>query len=174
MAGRAGAISHVHPAGHIGITQRIVGVAAAAALGIDAYVHLRDAGFYDSVTTSVVSQGTLFRVEAVVATVVGLAVLIRPRRIWWAAALLTLASAFGAVVLYTYVNVGVLGPLPNMYEPTWALPDKLLAAWAEGAGTALAMIGLFLSIRRHRRTRSRGTTFGGAETGRQWNDQAAA
>jgi hypothetical protein len=31
-------------------------------------------------------------------------------------------------LLYTYVDVGSLGPLPNMYEPTWALPGKRASA----------------------------------------------
>jgi NhaP-type Na+/H+ or K+/H+ antiporter len=159
---------------HLGKTQRVVGVAAAATLAVDAYVHLHDAGFYDSVKTSVISQGTLFRAEAVFAIAIGLALLIRPRRIWWTAALLILASAFGAVMLYRYVNVGVLGPLPNMYEPTWVLPGKLLSAWAEGAGTALTAIGLLLSVRGHRRSLRGRTTLDRAEVGRQWTDQAAA
>ena len=46
------------------VLNRLLGVATAAALGIDAYVHARDAGFYDAVRTSVISQGTLFRLEA--------------------------------------------------------------------------------------------------------------
>jgi hypothetical protein len=159
---------------HVGLTQRVVSVAAAASLAIDAYVHLHDAGFYDSVKTSVISQGTLFRAEAVLSIAVGLVLLIRPRRIWWAAALLLLASAFGAVVLYRFVNVGVLGPLPNMYEPTWVLPGKLVSAWAEAAGTAVTAIGLFLAVRTHRRTLVRRTSHDGTQGGRDWTDQAAA
>jgi hypothetical protein len=55
--------------------------------------------------------------------------------------LVVAASAFGAVVLYRYVDVGRLGPLPNMYEPTWAPPGKAASAWAEGAGIILAAAG---------------------------------
>jgi len=126
---------------------RLLGVATAAMLGIDAVVHARDAHFYDAVRTSVISQGTLFRLEAAVAAIIAIALLIRPSRIWWAAALIVAASAFGAVVLYTYVDVGSLGPLPNMYEPTWALPGKSVSAWAEGAGTILAAVGLLTTFR---------------------------
>jgi hypothetical protein len=84
--------------------------------------------------------------------VIALALLIRPSRLWWAAALIVAASAFGAVVLYRYVDVGRLGPLPNMFEPTWALPGKAASAWAEGAGIILATAGL-LTTRRVRAPR---------------------
>jgi hypothetical protein len=40
------------------VTQRILGVAAAGALGIDAYVHLRDAGFYEGKVALVTGVGT--------------------------------------------------------------------------------------------------------------------
>jgi hypothetical protein len=129
------------------VTTRLLGVATAVALGIDAYVHARDAAFYDAVRTPVISQGTLFRLEAGVAGLIAVALLIRPSRLWWAAALLVAASAFGAVVLYRYVDVGSLGPLPNMYEPTWALPGKAASAWAEGAGIILAAAGLLTTGR---------------------------
>ena len=124
------------------VTTRLLGVATAVSLGIDSYVHARDAAFYDAVRTSVISQGTLFRLEAVVAGLIALALLIRPSRLWWTAALIVAASAFGAVLLYRYVDVGQLGPLPNMFEPTWALPGKATSAWAEGAGIVLAAAGL--------------------------------
>jgi hypothetical protein len=126
-------------------------VATAASLGIDAYVHAHDAAFY-AVRTSVISQGTLFRLEAAVAALIAVALLMSPSRFWWAAALLVAASAFGAVVLYRYVDVGRLGPLPSMYEPTWALPGKAASAWAEGAGIILAAAGL-LTTRRVRAPR---------------------
>jgi hypothetical protein len=100
------------------LIQRILGVAAATCLAIDAYVHFHGAGFYGAVTTPLPSQATLFRVQACLAAAAGLALLIRPSRAWWAATLLIAGSAFGAVMLYRYVNVGTLGPIPNMYEPT--------------------------------------------------------
>jgi hypothetical protein len=132
------------------VINRLLGVATAAMLGIDAVVHARDAHFYDAVRTSVISQGTLFRLEAAVAALVVVALLIRPSRIWWAAALIVTLSAFGAVVLYQYVDVGQLGPIPNMYEPTWALPGKSASAWAEGIGVILAAAGLLTTRARTR------------------------
>lgn len=152
MARGIGATGRLRRWSPVEIAQRVLAVAAAATLGVDAYVHFHDAGFYDSVKSSSISQGTLFRVEAVLAVTVGLALLVRPRRrIPWAAALLVAASAFGAVMLYRYVNVGALGPLPNMYEPTWVSPGKLTSAWAEGTGTVIAAIGLFVAIHTHSR-----------------------
>ena len=118
-------------------------VATAAALGIDAAVHLRNASAYDTVTATV-SQGQLFRLEAGLAIAVGLLVLLRPRRGSWVAALLVGASALAAVLLYRYVDVGSLGPLPNMYENTWQVPGKLLSAYAEGAAVVLAGLGLLV------------------------------
>jgi hypothetical protein len=54
-------------------------------------------------------------------------------------------------VLYTYVNVGSLAGLPNMYEPSWGPPGKALSAIAEGTGALLALGGLAWSIQRGRR-----------------------
>jgi hypothetical protein len=116
-------------------------VGTAAALAIDAAVHWQNAPAYDAVKATV-SQGELFRAEAVAAVAVGLLVLIRPRRSSWVAALLVGASALGAALLYRYVDVGVVGPLPDMYENTWQVPGKLLSAYAEGAAVVLAALGL--------------------------------
>jgi hypothetical protein len=137
----------------LSLANRLLGLATAAVLCVDVYVHAHDASFYDAVRTSVISQGTVFRLEAAVAALISVALLIRPSQLLWAAALIVTASAFGAVVLYQYVDVGTLGPLPNMYEPTWALPGKAASAWAEGAGILLAAAGLLTT----RTTRARTT-----------------
>jgi hypothetical protein len=116
-------------------------VATAAALGIDAAVHWQNAPAYDAVTATV-SQGQLFRVEAALAVAVGLLVLVRPRPSSWLAALAVAGSALAAVLLYRYVDLGSLGPLPDMYENTWQVPGKLLSAYAEAAAVVLAALGL--------------------------------
>jgi hypothetical protein len=116
-------------------------VGTAAALGIDAAVHWQNASAYDAVTATI-SQGELFRIEAVLAVAVGLLVLLWPRRGSWVAALGVGASGLAAVLLYRYVDLGALGPLPNMYENTWQVPGKLLSAYAEGAAIVLAGLGL--------------------------------
>jgi hypothetical protein len=120
-------------------------VGTAAALGTGAVVHWQNASAYDAVTATI-SQGELFRVEAAVAVAVGLLVLLWPRRGSWVAALGVGASALAAVLLYRYVDLGPLGPLPDMYENTWQVPGKLLSAYAEGAAVVLA--GLSLVVHR--------------------------
>ena len=141
--------TRVHTAGRIhGGPLRLVLIGAAlragtaAALIIDAVVHLRDAYLYEPNAGTLISQGQLFRVQSVIALVVAAGVLIIPRRLVWVVAFLVTASALAAVVLYTYVDVGPLAGLPNMYEPSWGPPGKLVSAVAEGAGALLALGGL--------------------------------
>jgi len=123
--------------------QRVLAATTAALLALDAYVHATDAGLYDQNATDILSQGTLFRAQAVVAAVVAVALVLLARHpVVWAIAALVAASAVGAVLLYTYVDVGPLGPLPDMFEPTWALPGKPASAVAEAAAAALALTGL--------------------------------
>ena len=139
----------------------VLRVATAAALGVDAVVHWQNAPAYDAVTGTV-SQGALFRAEAVVAVVAALLVLIRHRTSSWVAALMVAGSALGAVLLYRYVDVGSLGPLPDMYENTWQVPGKLLSAYAEGAAVLLAALGLLTH-----RSPGWNRRFQGAATGRK-------
>jgi hypothetical protein len=124
-------------------------IATAAMFGIDAGVHAYNAAAYDQVSGTI-SEGNLFRVEAAVACLVALGVLLWPSRLTWIVAVVVAASALGAVLLYRYVDVGALGPLPNMYENTWDVPGKVLSAWAEGAALVLAALGLL-----HHELRSR-------------------
>jgi hypothetical protein len=113
-------------------------LAVFAGLGVDAYIHLHlapDAGHTGTITAT-----TLFWVQGVLAAVVALLVLIRPRPVPYLIAFLVAASALGAVLLYRYVDVGTLGPLPEMYEPVW-YTDKVTAAVAEAVATVAAVIG---------------------------------
>jgi len=125
-------------------------VTTAVLLAVDAYVHFHDAGLYDTVATATLSQGTLFRAQATAAAVVAVALLIRPHPAIWAVAALVAASAATAVLLYTSFDVGGLGPLPDMYEPTWALPGKRVSATAEIAAALLAGTGFVVSLRNAR------------------------
>jgi hypothetical protein len=139
-------------------TERVLGVLTAAALAVDAYVHFSDAGSYEAVTSSVVSEATLFRAQAAAAVVIAAVLLVRPRPVAWVLAVLVAGAALGAVLLYTYVDVGALGPLPNLYEPTWQLPGKAASAVAEGIAVVLALAGTAVSLRR--RTADRATAAG--------------
>jgi glucan phosphoethanolaminetransferase (alkaline phosphatase superfamily) len=132
---------------------RVLAAVTAILLGVDAYVHLKNASQYDSFKSSVMSEGTLFRIQGVVAIVVAVAVLIWPRVITWVLAILVAGSAAGAVVLYTYVNVGALGPLPNLYENSWQPSGKVVSAVAETAAALVAIVGLVLTVRARRRSR---------------------
>jgi glucan phosphoethanolaminetransferase (alkaline phosphatase superfamily) len=131
--------------------ERLLALITAALLGVDAYVHLHDAGKYDGFKSSVMSEGDLFRIQAVVAIVVGVLVLLWPRIITWLLSLLVAGSAAVAVTLYTYVNVGQLGPIPNLYENTWHEPGKLFSAIAEAVAALISLVGLLVSARNRRR-----------------------
>jgi hypothetical protein len=145
---RADPASHPRPAVAL---LHLLAAATAALLAVDAYVHIADAAFYDGLTTAPLGEATLFRVQAVTAVVVAIALLVRPRPIVWAVAALVAGGAAAAVVLYTYVDVGALGPIPDLYQPTWALPGKIASALAETAATGLALAGLSVALRTQRR-----------------------
>ncbi len=111
-------------------------------LGIDAYTHFDLAKEYQFNKTSTISEATLFRAEAVVAILAGLAVLIRPNRLTAAIAFLVAGGGLALLVLYRYVDVGKIGPLPDMYDPLWFF-KKTLSALGE-LGAAVAALALVL------------------------------
>lgn len=121
-------------------------VITAAGLAVDAYVHADLASRYDPITASI-SQGTLFRVEAGVASLAALLVLVTGRRAAFALAALVAASALAALLVYRYIDVGQLGPIPSMYEPIW-FTEKTVAAIAEAVAAVMAVIGVLLAGRR--------------------------
>jgi hypothetical protein len=123
-----------------------------AGLAVDAYVHFDLASSYAGVKSSALSQGDLFRVEAVAAVVAALGLVVRPRRLTALFAFLVAAGGVAAVVVYRYIDVGSLGPLPNMYEPFW-YAEKTQSACAEGAAAlAAAVLVIAMHIHAHQRT----------------------
>jgi hypothetical protein len=120
----------------------------ACGLAIDAYVHADLAARYDPISASI-SQGNLFRIEAGLSALVAALVLLTGRREIYALAVLVAGSALGAIILYRYLNVGKLGPLPNMYEPIW-FAERGVAAVAEAIALAGALLGLALPTVRRR------------------------
>jgi len=132
------------------ITDVALRLLGAAALAISSYVHLHGAHFYKTLGDSI-TQADLFYVQGVVAALVALWVLVAGTRWAWVAVALVGAASFAAVMTYRYVNVGAIGPIPNMYEPTWQTNEKLLSAYAEAAAVVVAAIAL---LSRPRRTRS--------------------
>lgn len=125
----------------------------AGGLAVDAWVHADLAHTYANYGHPV-SQGDLFLAEAVVSTVTAVLVLVWPRWQSLALAFVVAATAFGAVMLYRYVDVGSLGPLPNMYEPVW-YPEKTYSAIAETVAAMASALFLLASLRPPGRSRSR-------------------
>jgi hypothetical protein len=114
-------------------------------LAIDAFVHFDLASKFAQVKTSTLSQADLFHVQGAAAIVAALLLLVRPHRYTAGFAFLVAASGIVAVVLYRYVDVGTIGPLPNMYDPYWAPAGKAISAIAELAATVAALM-LFLRM----------------------------
>ncbi|MFJ5103508.1 hypothetical protein [Streptomyces sp. NPDC088554] len=121
---------------------------AAAALAWDAYLHAHLADRYDAVSESV-SQGDLFRIEAGLAALAALLVLVWRRLPGDLFAWSVATGGLALLLVYRYVDVGTLGPFPNMYEPVW-FTDKRLAVIAE-AVAVLATIYLLATHTRRRR-----------------------
>jgi hypothetical protein len=121
----------------------LVGVTVAG-LVIDAYVHFTLAGGYDSVVATI-SQGQLFRVEAGMAVIAAVLLVVRPNRV---TALIAAAVAGGgtfALLLYYFVNVGQIGPMPNMYEPSM-YDEKIITLIAQIVATLTALALVFLGF----------------------------
>ncbi|MEU7433962.1 hypothetical protein AB0B07_24510 [Streptomyces sioyaensis] len=134
------------------VARGIARALAAAGLAVDAAVHARVAAQYDEVTATI-GQGTLFRVEAVLAAFAALLVLIWRRPAADILAWLVATGGLALLLLYTYVDVGTLGPVPNMYEPAWS-GDKKIAALAQAVAVLATVFLLSTRARppgRHRR-----------------------
>ena len=124
-----------------GLLLRSIGVVVAGGLVVDAVVHLRLAPDYQLAAPGGIGQGNLFRIAAVAAVLAALWVLVRPGRLSFAVAFLVAGSALVAVLLYRYVDVPALGPIPSMYEPLW-FPEKTASAVAEAVAAVAALVGL--------------------------------
>jgi len=136
---RAGVATKKSSSGLSGSTRWLLTLITAAGLGVDAYVHWHLAPNFDTLTGTAsphISQGQLFRLEAVLALVAMLAILTSRRRLVARFAFLVAAGGLAALLLYGYVDVGGFGPLPDMYDPVW-YTEKTVSAIAE----ALAAVG---------------------------------
>jgi hypothetical protein len=120
-------------------------------LAIDAYVHFDLAKAYSPVRTSTLSQGDLFRAEAVVAILAAILLIVHPRR-WTAAVAAVVAGAgLAAVLVYAYIDVPRIGPIPAMYDAVW-YTEKTVSAIAEAAAFVAAVVLLFVPWGRSART----------------------
>jgi hypothetical protein len=135
----------------------ILRLLASAGLITDAYIHAHLAGLYDGNRQGGLSQGDLFRAEAVAAAVLGVLILFAGVRrasatgvVISGLAFVVAASALGALLLSVYRDIGSIGPLPDMYEPFW-FPQKTLTAVAEGVAAAASAALLVMLWRRWRK-----------------------
>jgi hypothetical protein len=118
-------------------------IATAAGLAIDAYVHLNLAHLYAE-GGGAINEGVLFRAEAAAALLVAAAIIATGRRVCYLAGLAVAASALAVMLVSRYIDLGQIGPFPDLYDPAW-YPEKLLAAFAEGAATATALAGAIMT-----------------------------
>jgi hypothetical protein len=121
----------------------LVCVLTAAGLAVDAYVHLHLAPTEAPGYAGHLGENVLFYIEGAVSIAAALLVLVTRARWAYLVAAIVAATAFGAVVLYRYVDVGALGPMPDMYEPVWYF-QKSLAAIAEAAALVFAVVGVLI------------------------------
>ncbi|MHA7224175.1 hypothetical protein ACX80S_17975 [Arthrobacter sp. RHLT1-20] len=115
----------------------------AAGLVVSAVIHVQLAPGYQQAAPDGIGQGSLFLIQAGAAALAAVFVLLNGSRTAFAAAAVVALSSLAAVILYRYVQVPVLGPVPSMYEPVW-YTAKTITAVAEAAAGALAMAGYVL------------------------------
>lgn len=125
-----------------------------AGLGIDAYVHLDLAPAY-SEAAAPISEGVLFRAEAVLALLTAIALILSARRRSFLAGFAVAASALTLMLVSRYADLGPLGPFPDLFDPVW-FAEKLWAAFGEAAAGLASLAGiLLLSMRAGRRRAAR-------------------
>lgn len=130
----------------MGLLLRLI---VAAGLAADAVVHWMFAPDMAYVEGGSLGGDDLFRIQAAVAAVAAVIVLTYAPRWAYALAFLVAASAAGAVVLYYYVDLGPVGPLPDMHEPVWYL-DKTISLVGEAGAALAALAGFFVAGGRRR------------------------
>lgn len=125
-------------------TEPIVRVLVAAGLAVDAVVHQRLAPGMDIAAPDGIGGGNLFRIQGAVAAFAAVLLLVTGR--WWAYAIagLVALSALGPVLLYHFVNVPAIGPIPSMYDPLWSTA-KVVSIVAESGAVVLAGVGVALT-----------------------------
>ncbi len=119
-------------------------VLIAACLAVDAYIHLKLASARPPASPGGISQGTLFYAQGGVAILAALLVMLRGTRATFAFAFLIAASALAVVLIYRYIDVGALGPIPDMYEPAW-YTTKIITTIAEAVVLPIVIAGLLTS-----------------------------
>lgn len=124
----------------------VIRLVVAAGLVVDAVVHWVYAPDMAYLQGGSISGELLFQVQAAVAAVAAVVVLVYGSRWAHALAFVVAGSAVGALLLYHYVDVGALGPLPDMYDPMW-YTEKWLSLVGEGVAAVAAVAGFALAAR---------------------------
>jgi hypothetical protein len=130
---------------------RLAAILIAVALLLNAWIHFRLAGPFDANPGALLSQGALFRIQAVVNVAVAILIVVRPRP--WIALFAFAVAAGGAAILTLTSVVPVDGPilgLPYLFEPAW-YPAKQTSLVFQLLAAALAA-GMLLRSVRPRRT----------------------
>jgi hypothetical protein len=131
-------------------SRMLLRVLTAIGLAVDAYIHADLAGRFDgNVASGGISQGDLFRIEAGAASLAALLVLLHGRRVAAGFAFVVSASALGAVLVTRYFDIGAIGPLPDMYDPSW-YTEKTISAIAEAVAMVASAVLLAGLVRRRR------------------------
>ena len=114
----------------------------AVALAVNAFIHFNLASAFDGNPGSLGSQGTLFRVQAVLDLLAAVLILVRPRP--WTAFVAAVVAGGGLALIVITVTVPLdltaIG-LPYLYEPSW-YEDKVVSAVAQG----LAVVGALFVV----------------------------
>jgi hypothetical protein len=123
--------------GAIAIAARLV---TAAGLSISSFVHADLASTYAE-GGGTISEGALFRAETVLASLTALAMVLTGRRLCLLLGFGVAASALAATLASRYVDLGAVGPFPDLHDPVW-FPEKLWAAFGEGTAVLAALTGI--------------------------------
>ena len=119
-------------------------------LVVDARIHLKLATAYDSIKSSTISQGDLFRIEGWLAIAAAVLILLVRRAVTDFFAAAVAGGGLVALLIYRYVDLGAIGPLPPMYEPVW-YPDKDHTCIAQAVATAACLCLLLIAAYRGRK-----------------------
>jgi hypothetical protein len=130
-----------------GPREPVVRAVVVLGLAVDAYIHLSLAPVMQIAAPDGLGGGTLFRLQGGIAAAVALLLLVRPR--WWTYAVATLValSALGPVLLYHFVDVPAIGPVPSMYDPLWS-PEKVISIVGETLAAGFGIWGARLTAPR--------------------------
>lgn len=132
------------PEGRGGRTELLVRAVVVLGLAVDAFVHLRMAPVMDLAAPGGIGGGNLFRIQGALAGAAAVLLLFLPR--WWtyAVAVLVALSALGPVLLYHFVDVPAIGPIPSMYDPLWS-PEKVVTIIGEALAAGFGLWGMALT-----------------------------